>query len=224
MVNIKAAINSSPSQLRIWVLVSSIVLTIIAGLFLIIGAAISMLVVSASNKFPIPNNFLLLLAIVLLILILVLLLVLLGCSGCFDRKRRFTSEFMNLIPILPGLIQKLGPTVRATAIALQFNSKAINVISENLENAIDSLEFPVFEIVIPSITFSDIIPNAPVISKIEMITYELGNEVGLSSVTDALEKLRMNLDSLTDAASDLETASQLLDELGIALGQDPIPS
>ena len=87
-MNGKNLFSNSPNSMRTIIIVGAILLVVIAGLFLVIGAVLGLVIFTTSDKMGMPPSALLILAIVLLVFILILLLILMRCS-CGGEKNRF---------------------------------------------------------------------------------------------------------------------------------------
>lgn len=86
----------------LWVFISSIVLTILAGLFMVIGAVLGVFFFSMKGAIAASSGLLLIAALVLMTLIIILLLILM--FRCFssgkEKRSNYQSVLQSIIPLL----------------------------------------------------------------------------------------------------------------------------
>lgn len=223
MAKISNIYEGSPASLRAIIVMGAVLLTVLAGLFMVIGALLGTFVFGTVAAAASPSSALLIIAIVLLALILALLLVLLACSGCLTGKGRFPKELISLlplIPLLPAVLSKLGPALKATSVALQATSASLGVVRDNLSAAGEAITIGDISVPVPSFETTDVNVagvQLTVFSSVDFTNTETILASSFNPLTGALDSLDAGLDQFGTVVTDLEAAAALLDELAEAV-------
>jgi hypothetical protein len=199
-------------------LVAAIVLTALAGLFLLVAGAAGALAVGGVG--PLSAGVLLLGIVVLLVANFVLLVILMRCSCRSDRPQY--QELESLLPLLFPMVGQLPNALRDMAIALKKTSDAVGWIQGNIRDAGELLNTAggladTFTITVPTVDI-DVTYHAATDVTPAYNTYEIrGFNAG-----QTYHPLRGIKDQLAGAGADLKTHTDLnghLDEATRAMKQ-----
>jgi hypothetical protein len=170
-------------------ILAALMLILLAGLFLVVGAVVGHLALAPGGKQLLPSGMLAA-AVVLLIAAVVLLLLLLWC--CMGSKQhRVPAGVLAMLPLLSGVPAAL----RATATALRGSSEGLAHLHGSLRGAAEALPAP------------QLPPPTP-----EQIV------AALHRAADHLKGSADEIARLHAIGGDLSEAADALDSLATALG------
>ena len=128
----------------LWVFISAIILTILAGLFMVIGAVLGVFFFSMKGAIVPSSGLLLIAALVLMTLIIILLLILMW--RCFsprnEKRSNYQTILQSIIPLLtPQNFKDIYCALKTVSEGLRLASQKLGNVynaAANLENVTDT--------------------------------------------------------------------------------------
>lgn len=201
----------SRQSVALLAIVAAMLLALLAGLFLALGALVGHLVFTAGAREGLAPSALLLVAVVLLAAVLVLLLVLLFCC-CRGGGKELPRGLLGLLALLP----QLGTALRSTAGAMRGVATALGHLQSNLQAGADKLRQASNDASAFSITVPRTEPNPP------FVVTGIGHENPLAPIVEELsaaaDGMSAHATEIQDVRNVLGTTADDLDAAANALG------
>ncbi len=221
-----------PNSTMLVITVSALFLTLIAGLFLSLGAVLGVMIFGPAAAKAAPSAFLLIVAIVLLIVVIILLLALLVCTGCFSKGRGEAANLSRLLALLP-LVGSFKATLLSLASALQSIETMLSTVETTLNNTTDavagidlpSVPVPSFETPLLAESFDETSPvGGPIHALLDAIEPDALKPRTIANLTTddqplslaflhdvfSTEPFEQNIETIADARAKVQTLANLL--------------